>query len=82
MHLAAQNNHLEVCEILLRAGISRDARTKVDRTPLHMAACEGNLRIVQTLLLHGADYDCRDLVRINVTKILYIVYKIKFQILN
>lgn len=62
MHLAAQNNHLEVCELLLRAGISRDARTKVDRTPLHMAAYEGHLEIVKTLLIHGADYDSKDLV--------------------
>lgn len=62
LHLAAQNNHLEICEILLRAGISRDARTKVDRTPLHMAAYEGHLEIVETLLMHGADYDCKDLV--------------------
>lgn len=63
LHVAAQNNHLEICEILLRAGISRDARTKVDRTPLHMAAYEGHLEIVETLLIHGADHDCRDLVR-------------------
>lgn len=63
LHIAAQNNHLEICEILLRAGISRDARTKVDRTPLHMAVYEGHLRIVETLLKHKADYDCKDLVR-------------------
>lgn len=25
------HNHLETCEVLLRAGISKDARTKVDR---------------------------------------------------
>ncbi|XP_018570865.1 GA-binding protein subunit beta-1 [Anoplophora glabripennis] len=62
LHLAAQNNHLEITEILLRAGISKDARTKVDRTPLHMAAYEGHLQIVDTLVKHGADIDCRDLL--------------------
>lgn len=62
LHLAAQNNHLEVCEILLRAGMSRDARTKVDRTPLHMAAYEGHLEIVECLLRNGADFDCKDLL--------------------
>ncbi|KAI4460174.1 ankyrin repeat protein [Holotrichia oblita] len=62
LHLAAQNNHLEVCEILLRAGISKDAITKVARTPLHMAAYEGHLEIVDCLLKHGADYDCRDML--------------------
>lgn len=63
LHLAAQNNHLEVAEMLLRAGISKDARTKVDRTPLHMAAYEGHLEIVEALITHGADIDCKDLVR-------------------
>ncbi|KRT85701.1 Ankyrin repeat-containing protein, partial [Oryctes borbonicus] len=62
LHLAAQSNHLEVCEILLRAGISKDAITKVARTPLHMAAYEGHLEIVECLLKHGADYDCRDML--------------------
>ncbi|CAG9859559.1 unnamed protein product [Phyllotreta striolata] len=62
LHLAAQNNHLEITEILLRAGISKDARTKVDRTPLHMAAYEGHIDIVDTLVRHGADVNCRDLL--------------------
>lgn len=48
--------------MLLRAGICRDARTKVDRTPLHMAAYEGHLQIVDALIKHGAEIDCRDLV--------------------
>lgn len=62
LHLAAQNDNLEITEILLRAGISKDARTKVDRTPLHMASYEGHVDIVETLLKHGADINCRDLV--------------------
>nr|XP_023012760.1 GA-binding protein subunit beta-1-like [Leptinotarsa decemlineata]XP_023012761.1 GA-binding protein subunit beta-1-like [Leptinotarsa decemlineata] len=62
LHLAAQNNHLEITEILLRAGISKDARTKVDRTPLHMAAYEGHLQIVDALTKNGADIDCKDLL--------------------
>lgn len=62
LHFAAQHNHLEVCEILLRAGISKDARTKVDRTPLHIAVYEGHIEIVECLLRHKADIDCKDLV--------------------
>ncbi|CAH1114418.1 unnamed protein product [Psylliodes chrysocephalus] len=62
LHLAAQNDNLEITEILLRAGISKDARTKVDRTPLHMASYEGHVDIVETLLKHGADINCRDLL--------------------
>ncbi|XP_021925309.1 GA-binding protein subunit beta-2-like isoform X3 [Zootermopsis nevadensis] len=38
LHLAAQYGHATTAEVLLRAGISRDARTKVERTPLHVAA--------------------------------------------
>ncbi|XP_072744505.1 uncharacterized protein Atac3 [Anoplolepis gracilipes] len=63
LHLAAQNNHLETAEVLLRAGISRDARTKVDRTPLHMAAYEGHHQMVQLLLSYGADVDSRDMLK-------------------
>lgn len=62
LHFAAQKNHLEVCEILLRAGISKDARTKVDRTPLHMAVFEGNTEIVKCLLNNKADVNCKDLL--------------------
>ncbi|XP_011631415.1 GA-binding protein subunit beta-2 [Pogonomyrmex barbatus] len=63
LHLAAQNNHIETAEVLLRAGISRDARTKVDRTPLHMAAYEGHDQMVQLLLNYGADVDSRDMLK-------------------
>lgn len=63
LHFAALNNHLETCEILLRAGISRDSRTKVDRTPLHMAAYEGHIGVVEMLLNNGADVDARDMLK-------------------
>ncbi|TGZ37277.1 uncharacterized protein Atac3 [Temnothorax longispinosus] len=63
LHLAAQNNHIETAEVLLRAGISRDARTKVDRTPLHMAAYEGHHQMVQLLLNYGADVNSRDMLK-------------------
>lgn len=63
LHLAAQNNHTETAEVLLRAGISRDARTKVDRTPLHMAAYEGHHQMAQLLLSYGADVDSKDMLK-------------------
>ncbi|KZC12262.1 PREDICTED: tankyrase-1 [Dufourea novaeangliae] len=63
LHFAAQNNHSETAEVLLRAGISRDARTKVDRTPLHMAAYEGHHQMAQLLLNYGADVDSRDMLK-------------------
>ncbi|XP_078050101.1 ada2a-containing complex component 3 isoform X3 [Augochlora pura] len=63
LHFAAQNNHTDTAEVLLRAGISRDARTKVDRTPLHMAAYEGHHHMAQLLLNYGADADSRDMLK-------------------
>ncbi|KAL4827658.1 hypothetical protein H8958_002725 [Nasalis larvatus] len=50
LHLAAQYGHYSTAEVLLRAGVSRDARTKVDRTPLHMAAADGHAHIVELLV--------------------------------
>lgn len=63
LHLAAMNNHLDTCEVLLRAGISKDARTKVDRTPLHLAVYEGHDRIVELLLKNKCDVNATDMVR-------------------
>ncbi|GIY02684.1 GA-binding protein subunit beta-1 [Caerostris extrusa] len=63
LHMAAQYGHIETAEVLLRGGISRDARTKVDRTPLHLACQEGHVEIVKTLINHGAEIDCKDMLR-------------------
>lgn len=54
LHLAAQHGHTQTAEVLLRAGVSRDARTKVDRTPLHMAAQHGHTNVVELLISSGA----------------------------
>jgi GA-binding protein transcription factor, beta len=62
LHLAVQNGHYETANLLLRGGISRDARTKVDRTPLHFAASEGHTSLVTLLLENGADVDSTDMV--------------------
>uniref|UniRef100_A0A2K6GEC0 GA binding protein transcription factor subunit beta 2 n=1 Tax=Propithecus coquereli TaxID=379532 RepID=A0A2K6GEC0_PROCO len=56
LHLAAQYGHYSTAEVLLRAGVSRDARTKVDRTPLHMAAADGHAHIVELLV---RDLSCK-----------------------
>ncbi|KAK2181199.1 hypothetical protein NP493_407g05030 [Ridgeia piscesae] len=63
LHFAAQGGHVDTAEVLLRAGISRDARTKVDRTPLHIAAQEGRADIVSLLLRHGADVEAKDMLK-------------------
>ncbi|XP_048419136.1 GA-binding protein subunit beta-1 isoform X2 [Stegostoma tigrinum] len=63
LHLAAQFGHYSTAEVLLRAGVSRDARTKVDRTPLHMAASEGHTSIVEVLVKNGADINAKDMLK-------------------
>ncbi|XP_063437021.1 GA-binding protein subunit beta-1-like isoform X2 [Mytilus trossulus] len=63
LHFATQFGHHDTAEVLLRAGISRDARTKVDRTPLHVAAQEGHNDIVELLIQHAADIDAKDMLK-------------------
>uniref|UniRef100_A0A8D0L346 GA binding protein transcription factor subunit beta 2 n=1 Tax=Sphenodon punctatus TaxID=8508 RepID=A0A8D0L346_SPHPU len=63
LHLAAQYGHYSTAEVLLRAGVSRDARTKVDRTPLHMAATDGHTHIVELLIRNGADVNAKDMLK-------------------
>ena len=62
LHLAARFNHYDTCQVLLRAGISKDSKTKVDRTPLHLAVYEGNGNIVQLLLNSNVDIEAKDMV--------------------
>ncbi|XP_051497016.1 GA-binding protein subunit beta-2 isoform X4 [Apus apus] len=63
LHLAAQHGHYSTAEVLLRAGVSRDARTKVDRTPLHMAAADGHAQVVELLIRSGADVNAKDMLK-------------------
>ncbi|GAB0096918.1 GA-binding protein subunit beta-1 [Sergentomyia squamirostris] len=63
LHLAAMNNHLETCEVLIRAGLNKDARTKVERTPLHFAVYEGHTEIVELLVKNQCDLNARDMLR-------------------
>ena len=48
---------------MLRAGISKDARTKVDKTPVHVAAQEGHADVLELLLKNAADIEAVDMVR-------------------
>ena len=52
--------------MLLRAGISKDARTKVDKTPVHIAAQEGHSDVLELLLKNGSDVEAVDMVRFNI----------------
>lgn len=54
LHYASRNNHLSICELLLRSGADVNSITKSGVTPLHRAAYKGNTEIVQLLLRRGA----------------------------
>jgi len=57
LHYAVLANELEIVEILLKAGMSTDAKDVALRTPLHLAAMIGSVPIL-TLLL--AEAECHD----------------------
>ncbi|XP_013406240.1 GA-binding protein subunit beta-1-like [Lingula anatina] len=63
LHFASMYGHEATAEVLLRAGISRDARTKVDRTPLHVAAQNGHTNIVELLIKNQADVEAKDMLK-------------------
>ena len=50
LHCAVIANQPEIAQLLLDAGLSVDATNDYFRTPLHMAAIEGNINIMKMLL--------------------------------
>lgn len=62
LHFAVVNNQYEICSMLLASGINKDAKTKVDRTSLHLACYHGHLQIVELLLLYNCAVNPRDMV--------------------
>ncbi len=62
LHMSAQYGHADTCVRLLAAGISKNAVTKVDKTPLHVAATEGYTEVMEVLLRARCDVDAEDLV--------------------
>jgi hypothetical protein len=56
LHLAASYDHLDICRLLIENGASLNIRDLEGWTPLHCAAAEGHLRVVNYLLSHrGVD---------------------------
>ena len=63
LHLAAENGHEEVGDILLRHKAFVNAKSKVGVTPLHLAAQNGYNNLVKLLVqAHKATIDALSLV--------------------
>lgn len=62
LHKAALYGHIQTAKVLLSSGCSRDARTKVEKTALHLAACGGHADVVELLLQSNAEVNCVDMV--------------------
>lgn len=55
LHLASQNGHLLIVEMLIQSGTEIDAQTLLGVTPLHRAVRAGHEHITRVLLENGAD---------------------------
>ena len=65
MHLAAENGHEEVADLLLMHKAFVNAKSKLGLTPLHLASQNGFNKLVKVLIeKHGATIDALSLVRI------------------
>ena len=60
LHVAVQQNHLELAQALIGDGADVNALTDDHLTPLHMAAQNGNIAISRLLLEHGAKINAVD----------------------
>ncbi|EKX34971.1 hypothetical protein GUITHDRAFT_42184, partial [Guillardia theta CCMP2712] len=57
---AAHVGDVDTVRILLRQGANIDEKNYDGRTVLHIACAEGNYRMVEVLLNHGADKNIKD----------------------
>lgn len=58
LHLAAENGHMEICDILLRNKAFINSKTKLGVTPLHLACMQGHNKVVTLLVqAHKASTD-------------------------
>ena len=49
LHIAAEEGHLEVCEVLVAAGALRSETDEDGQTPLHVAVASGHVDIAELL---------------------------------
>lgn len=64
MHLCAQEDHVNVAEVLCKHDANIDPVTKAGYTPLHTASHFGQMNMVRFLLERGANVDAQTRVRL------------------
>ena len=60
LHLAANEGHKQIVEILINFGANIEAQTRMNRRALHIACLRGNLDVVKILINAGAEKDPQD----------------------
>lgn len=60
LHLAVQNDHLNIVKFLIRNGVDVNAKNRDENTPFHLAARNGHLEVVKYLVGNGADVNARN----------------------
>ena len=63
LHMASAYGFTEICEILITRtqAINIDARTSIQRTPLHLATLHNHFSVVKLLVHNGADINLTDI---------------------
>ena len=60
LHAAVYADHMEIADLLLRAGANAGARDRYGVTPLFLACVNGNAEMIRRLLDAGVDLDTTD----------------------
>lgn len=60
LHLAAQNNHVELLELLLESSADLEQKDDLGCTPLHIACKKGSYDCMELLLHRGANIYAQD----------------------
>jgi len=60
LHLASNEGHWQIIELLLKNDINKEAITKMGRKALHIAAIRGNYEVVKLLIQANCEIDYQD----------------------
>jgi len=59
LHIAAQNGHKDIAELLINKDVDVNAKNKYSDTPLHNAARKGHKNVVELLINKGASVNAK-----------------------